>query len=157
MLRYLQAALVTLVMATAFLTLILDGSSDRLMPAIGALDTDRLTATFPVCGDQHRITCVVDGDTFWLNGVKIRIADIDTPELSPSRCEAERIKGEAAKYRLQELLNAGAFSLASADRDEDRFGRKLRIVTRSGRSIGAALIGEGLARRWDGSRHPWCD
>ena len=85
------------------------------------------------------------------------IADIDAPELSPPRCEAERIKGEAAKSRLQQLLNAGAFSLVSGYRDEDRYGRKLRRVTRSGRSIGETLVEEGLARRWDGSRHPWCN
>jgi endonuclease YncB( thermonuclease family) len=39
---------------------------------------------------------VVDGDTFWFRGEKIRIADIDTPELSPPRCERERERGLAA-------------------------------------------------------------
>lgn len=73
--------------------------------------TDALSAVFSICGDSHRTNCVVDGDTFWFEGEKIRIADIDTPELSPPRCEAERIKGEAAKSRLLTLLNAGKFSL----------------------------------------------
>lgn len=99
---------------------------------------------------------MVDGDTFWLGGQKIRIADIDTPELSPPRCEAERIKGEAAKIRLLDLLNGGAFSLVAGDRDEDRYGRKLRKIVRDGQSIGEILVSEGLARRWDGARHPWC-
>ena len=130
---------------------------DRLRLAIAAPHTDALTATFPICGNERRLTCVVDGDTFWLDRVKIRIADIDAPELSPPRCDAERTRGEAAKYRLQELLNAGAFSLVSGDRDEDRYGRKLRTVTRNGRSIGETLVAEGLARRWDGARHPWCN
>src|SRR3546814_958339 len=31
--------------------------------------------TFAVCAGSVRIDCVVDGDTFWLDGVKIRIAD----------------------------------------------------------------------------------
>nr|MDX8317344.1 thermonuclease family protein [Agrobacterium rosae] len=35
--------------------------------------------TFSMCNGGHRITCVVDGDTFWFRGEKIRIADIDTP------------------------------------------------------------------------------
>lgn len=107
---------------------------DRLMLAMTGPRTDLLTTTFSVCGAGRRITCVVDGDTFLLDGVKIRIADIDAPELSPPRCEAERIKGKAAKSRLQQLLNAGAFSLVSGFRDEDRYGRKPRTVTRSGRS-----------------------
>ncbi|WP_372353258.1 thermonuclease family protein [Pararhizobium sp. YC-54] len=99
---------------------------------------------------------MVDGDTFWFQGEKIRIADIDTPELSPPRCEAERIKGEAAKRRLLALLNAGRFSLLSVEQDEDRNGRKLRIATRGGYSIGAMLVNEDLARPWGGGRRPWC-
>ncbi|WP_375714173.1 thermonuclease family protein [Rhizobium sullae] len=130
---------------------------DRRTLAAATPAADTLRATFPFCGDGRRGTCVVDGDTFWLSGEKIRIADIDTPELSPPRCEAERVKGEAAKHRLRELLNAGPFSLSASARDEDRYGRKLRAVTRDGRSIGDTLIAEGLARRWDGARRSWCD
>lgn len=133
-----------------------DPSENVLQPASSSREHDTLSGRFPICGGGLRVTCVVDGDTFWLNRQKIRIADIDTPELSPPRCEAERIKGEAAKQRLAELLNAGAFSLVAGDRDQDQYGRKLRTVTRAGVSIGNMLIAEGLARRWDGGRHPWC-
>lgn len=118
--------------------------------------TDLLSTAFSICDGSHRANCVVDGDTFWFNGEKIRIADIDTPELSPPRCEAERIKGEAAKSRLLTLLNAEKFSLAAGFRDEDKYGRKLRTVFRAGNSLGDALIKEGLARSWDGARHGWC-
>ncbi|WP_221971165.1 thermonuclease family protein [Rhizobium leguminosarum] len=118
--------------------------------------TDSLSTAFSMCDDSHRADCVVDGDTFWFNGEKIRIADIDTPELNPPRCEAERIKGEAAKSRLLTLLNAGKFSLAAGFRDEDKYGRKLRTVFRAGNSLGDALIKEGLARSWDVDRHGWC-
>ncbi|WVT77987.1 thermonuclease family protein (plasmid) [Sinorhizobium chiapasense] len=117
---------------------------------------DSLSASFSICGDGRHINCVVDGDTFWFDGEKIRIADIDTPELSPPRCEAERLKGEAAKARLLALLNAGTFSLSTGVRDEDKYGRKLRTVTRAGRSLGSTLVHEGLARSWDGERHGWC-
>ncbi|RWX20734.1 thermonuclease family protein [Rhizobium leguminosarum] len=118
--------------------------------------TDSLSTAFSMCDGSHRANCVVDGDTFWFNGEKICIADIDTPELSPPRCEAERLKGEAAKPRLLSLLNAGKFSLAAGFRDEDKYGRKLRTVSRAGNSLGDALIKEGLARSWDGARHGWC-
>jgi endonuclease YncB( thermonuclease family) len=73
---------------------------------------DSLSPAFSLCGADRNVDCVVDGDTFWFQGEKIRIADIDTPELSPPRCEAERIKGDAAKVRLLALLNAGNFSLS---------------------------------------------
>lgn len=121
------------------------------------LPLDRLSAQFSFCGKSRRVNCVVDGDTFWFHAKKIRIADIDAPELSPPRCEIERAKGEAAKRRLLTLLNGGKFSIVSDGRDEDRYGRELRIVTRNGRSIGALLVEENLARRWDGGRRPWCN
>lgn len=131
--------------------------SDRLALALTAPKVDTIRAMFPYCTDSARTSCIVDGDTFWLSGEKIRISDIDTPELSPPRCEAERVKGEAAKRRLQELLNAGPFSLVAGWRAEDQYGRELRMVTREGRSISEALVGEGLARRWEGSRRSWCE
>ncbi|TXI08750.1 MAG: thermonuclease family protein [Rhizobium sp.] len=112
---------------------------------------------FTICEDgDRRIDCVVDGDTFWMDGIKIRIADIDAPETHPARCASEQELGEAATYRLQDLLNAGPFDLVAIDRDEDVYGRKLRIVERDSQSLGAELVNEGVARKWDGRRHPWC-
>lgn len=100
---------------------------------------------------------MVDGDTFWFNGERIRVADIDTPETHPPRCAAEAELGDRATQRLHELLNAGPFSLeAPLFRDEDKYERKLRVVTRNGESLGSQLVEEGLARQWTGSRQPWC-
>ncbi|WP_432331970.1 thermonuclease family protein (plasmid) [Agrobacterium rosae] len=112
---------------------------------------------FSICGSGQRITCVVDGDTFWFRGEKIRIADIDTPELSPPGCQRERELGLAAKQRLLEILNSGPLSFKTTARDEDRFGRKVRIVYRERRSVGDILVAEGLARKWEGSRRSWCE
>lgn len=117
---------------------------------------EELQARFELCG-KVRVTCVVDGDTFWLDGVKVRIADIDTPEVSRPQCEQELALGNQATNRLVELMNAGPFELhTSGDRDEDRFGRKLRVVVRNGSSLGDQLVAEGLARKWTGRREPWC-
>lgn len=112
---------------------------------------------FSICGSSQRITCVVDGDTFWFRGEKIRIADIDAPELSPPRCQRERERGLAAKQRLLDILNSGPLSFKTTARDEDRFGRKLRIIYRERRSVGDILVAEGLARKWQGSRRSWCE
>lgn len=98
---------------------------------------------------------VVDGDTFWYGGDKIRIADIDTPEVR-GRCPEERAMAARATDRLRSLLAENNFELEQSGRDEDRYGRKLRIVTRDGRSIGDMLVAEGLAREWTGRREPWC-
>lgn len=114
------------------------------------------SAHFGFCHTGGGTNCVVDGDTFWIDGEKIRVADIDAPETHPSRCAEEARLGNAATARLQALLNAGPVTLAPADRDTDRYGRKLRVVMRGGKSLGGMLVDEGLARPWIGHREPWC-
>ena len=121
-----------------------------------AISTPGVAAQFPICGGGRRVTCVVDGDTFWLDGLKYRIADIDTPEVSNFGCASEKALGDRATVRLAALLNAGPFALEPYERDEDRFGRKLRIVTRDGASLGAQLVREGLAHTWGGPDREWC-
>lgn len=112
---------------------------------------------FELCSYYRRRQCVVDGDTFYTDEDKIRIADIDTPETHPSRCSYEADLGSRATNRILALLNDGPFSLQPIPgRDEDRYGRKLRIVLRDGRSLGDQLVSEGLARTWSGRREPWC-
>lgn len=100
---------------------------------------------------------VIDGDTFDYRGVRVRIADIDTPE-TEGRCAYESALAARATRRMGVLLGAGPFELHPTPdgRDEDRYGRKLRIVTRGGRSLGDQLVAEGLARTWTGRRAPWC-
>lgn len=117
---------------------------------------DALAARFALCGETSRVNCVVDGDTIWFRSEKIRIADIDAPEIFSPRCHDERSIGEASRDRLLELVNGGSFTLVADRRDTDRFGRKLRMVTRQGNSLGEMLVQEGLARRWNGPRRDWC-
>ena len=64
--------------------------------------------------------------------------------------------GRRATERLAELLNAGPFTLSTIDRDDDQYGRKLRIVSRDGQSLGQRLVAEGLAHEWQGYRRGWC-
>lgn len=116
---------------------------------------DEITRSFTLCHTGGGINCVVDGDTLWLDGEKIRIADIDAPETHPPRCDREADLGRRATMRLHQLVNDGPFSV-SAESREDRYGRQLRILTRNGESLGDRLVAEGLARPWTGRRAPWC-
>ncbi|GAA4642776.1 thermonuclease family protein [Pontixanthobacter gangjinensis] len=118
--------------------------------------SDTINAKFGICGAGPRSTCVVDGDTIWLYGTKIRIADINTPEVSNYDCQNESRLGMEATRKLASLLNEGPFSVETADRDEDKYGRKLRILSRDGKSLGAVLVDEGLAEEWNGERIDWC-
>jgi micrococcal nuclease len=124
--------------------------------AVMPVARDTLSARFGFCHSGGGTNCVVDGDTFWFQGERVRVMDIDAPETHPPRCAEEAALGARATQRLQALMNAGPFSLESGDRDTDRYGRTLRVVTRDGQSIGEMLVAEGLAREWDGARRPWC-
>ena len=115
-----------------------------------------MRATFSLCHSGAGYDCVVDGDTIWLQGHKIRMADIDAPETHGPGCGEEQALGERATLRLQQLLNSGTISLGSYERDEDRYGRKLRLVLVDGANAGDILVSEGLARPYAGGRRPWC-
>lgn len=129
----------------------------------GISTTDRAQAaaasghvSFGYCFVGGGTNCVVDGDTIWLTGQKIRIADIDAPETHDPRCASEKRLGDQAARRLHDLLESGAVTLQSIDRDEDVYGRKLRIVLVNGTSVGDTLVSEGLARYYGHGRRPWC-
>lgn len=106
------------------------------------------------CSGPVRVTCVVDGDTVWIEGEKIRLADIDAPEAGGA-CEAERMIAARAAGRLAELLGGDGFLIER--QGLDGYGRTLAvIVVGGGVSVGAVLVEEGLARPWAGRREQWC-
>ena len=112
---------------------------------------------FTFCNEGSQQNCVVDGDTIHFSGIKIRVEDIDTPEIHDYKCEQELKRGLRAKSRLLELLNEGPFTIVSnGGDDEDRYGRKLRRLMRNKHSLGDSLVDEGLARRYAEGRRSWC-
>lgn len=112
---------------------------------------------FSICGWGSQRNCVIDGDTIKIAGSKIRLEDIDTPEIHDYKCSHELEKGQRAKARLLELVNSGPFEVVSNGGDDlDRYGRKLRYLKRNGQSLGSVLVNEGLARPYAGGRRSWC-
>lgn len=110
-----------------------------------------------VRGTPVSMTCrAVDGDTIFCGRDRIRIADIDAPEMR-GRCPYETALARRARDRLAVLLRE-PFTLQRAGRNMDRYGRLLRVVVRvrDRRSVGDVLVREGLARTWTGRREPWC-
>jgi endonuclease YncB( thermonuclease family) len=76
-----------------------------------------------------------------------RFADIDAPETGGAKCPEEAALGGRATTRLAEILSSAPFILQTVgSRDEDQYGRKLRIVILNGQSIGNILVNERLAR-----------
>ena len=137
-----------------------DGESPEsraAVPVTAAPSGTAVTAIFNPCLGGSRVTCVVDGDTIWAEGTKIRMADYNTPETGSPGCDAERELGERATSRLTQLLNSGEVTLhAAGGRDTDQYGRALRVVKVDGRSVGDTLVSEGLAHEWEGYRQGWC-
>ena len=107
--------------------------------------TDGIACADPTSMAEARVIRIVDGDTLHveLNGrdETVRLYGVDAPEVGQP-CAAD------ATARLRDL--AGADVLLRADaRDGDRYGRLLRYVyARSGSSIDAALVRDGLAHAW---------
>lgn len=115
-------------------------------------------AKFGKCAFGSRNNCIVDGDTIWYRGEKIRIADIDTPEVGNAGCDREKSLGDQATDRMQALLNEGSFTLTRppGTPNRDRYDRLLRTAERGGVSVGDTLVEEGLAEEWGGRRIAWC-
>lgn len=125
-----------------------------LVVALGAIAYAAGPAeTFPA-----RACRAVDGDTIKCGAERIRISNIDTPELGAhARCAAEAELAERARQFTAQRLAAGPIELSrDVKRPRDRYGRTLATVRSGDADLGEALIAAGLARRWDGRRHPWC-
>lgn len=129
--------------------------ADAADAAPGA-DGDGVRTTFGFCHGGGGDNCVVDGDTFQLNGQRIGIAGIDAPEIYQFDCPAEKRLGNQARRRLQELLNRGTVTVTPTDRDRDTYGRHLRYVQVNGADVGAAMIASGLAQEGDNGQGSWC-
>ena len=125
---------------------------ERPIPSLRAQSGGR----FVLCGAGSGTNCVVDGNTFWQDGIRIQLADIDVPDAGTARCPSEKQRGVAAKLRLQAILNDGNFVLSGSNRRDDPNSGKLRIAMRAGRSLGDQMVSEGLARRWTGQATSWC-
>jgi endonuclease YncB( thermonuclease family) len=105
---------------------------------------------------------VHDGDTIRCGNERVRLVNIDAPELAGSeRCSAasrrrlagsrnpawcDTALGERSRDALVALIARGKTSFAPVGRD--RYGRLLARVMVNGQDAGAYLIDRGLARHW---------
>ena len=109
---------------------------------------------------------VIDGDTFGARvmlddgvriTVRVRIANVDTPELH-GVCDYEVNMANMARNRLAELLPVGAIIELKNIRDDKYLGRIDALVyDADGNNIGQMLIDEKFGRPYDGGRRMgWC-
>jgi micrococcal nuclease len=88
----------------------------------------------PEAAEQGLVEHVVDGDTIWVTTgpsqarQKIRILEIDAPEINPPSGEAECGGIDAMAFARQELEVGSAVHLLADREDQDQYGRYLRYV-----------------------------
>jgi len=105
---------------------------------------------------SDRACRAIDGDTIDCGAVRVRLVNVDTPELAGA-CPAEIALAARARDFTAARLAAGPVEIKpDPKRPRDRYGRALALVIVEGRDIGEDLIAAGMARRWDGRRRPWC-
>lgn len=98
---------------------------------------------------------VHDGDSIRYGGERIRISNIDAPELPGSpKCKDGRrayawcdcLAGYRARDALQGFLSNGRVTIEPLG--PDKYGRTLARVTVNGHDAGRYLVSLGLARWW---------
>jgi endonuclease YncB( thermonuclease family) len=110
-----------------------------------------ILASGALCGSLS----VHDGDSIRCGGERVRIANIEAPELPGSpKCEDSRRSyawcdyqaGYQARDELRTFLSRGPVMIERMG--PDKYGRTLALVTVNGGDAGAYLVRLGLARRW---------
>lgn len=94
---------------------------------------------------------VVDGDTLRVDGVPVRLAGLDAPELAQSCARADGAPypcGEAAREALRRLIDDR--SVACDVRGRDRYRRLLARCRVDGEDLGRRLVRDGLAVAYRG-------
>lgn len=122
-----------------------------MLPLLAApLPVHAEDARFMLCEALPHLNCVWSGDSFYLRGKIVRLADAVSPERYTGACpKASQLSWRSA-LRLRDLLNAGTFEIADPDRSE------LALVSRNGQSLGAQMIAEGLAQARTPETPNWC-
>ncbi len=115
-----------------------------------------------------RVAYIIDGDTFVgdviladkseVNSVKVRLRNVDTPELHGD-CESEIKRAEYAKQRLGELIPVDSIVEIKNVKNDKYAGRiDANVYDSLKRDVGAILIKEKVGRPYSGGkRKSWCD
>lgn len=142
------------VLLTAVVVVLVTG---RLYQSITNPPNPASSPTTALVGQKAAIK-PIDGDTFWYNGKKIRVMDIDTPEPSKygnAECPAEAALGDKASKFTKKVITTQHIDIEWSGR-EDRYGRALAKVRVGSGYLSGMLIDAGLAKPWRGRQVDWC-
>jgi endonuclease YncB( thermonuclease family) len=98
---------------------------------------------------------VYDGDTIFIDDQRMRILDIDTPEISEPRCDAEAQRGIEARNRLRALIDRARTVEIDDSGQRDKYGRPLIHLILDGSDAGDIMVSEGFAVVWEPGPQAW--
>ena len=102
-----------------------------------------------------------DGDTCYVmidgNKAKIRLLELDTPEISKPKCEAELELGLEARDYLNNLITNASSVEIKTDFEKDYFGRTLAHLIIDGEDASAKIRSNNLGVIYErGNKKDWC-
>ena len=110
---------------------------------------------------QHDNLYCYDGDTCYVTidgkNEKIRLLELDTPEISKPKCDAELELGLNARDYVNDLIkNAETIEFKTAH-ERDYFGRILSYLIIDGKDVSELLVKNGLGVVYKkGHKKDWC-
>ena len=110
---------------------------------------------------QYNDSYCYDGDTCYVTvdgaNTKIRLLELDTPEISKPKCEAELKLGLTAKDYLNNLIAKASTIEFKTDYTEDYFGRILAHLIIDGEDVSAKIVNNNLGVVYDrNNKADWC-
>ena len=102
-----------------------------------------------------------DGDTCYVmidgTKAKIRLLELDTPEISKPKCEAELELGLEARDYLNNLIANASSVEIKTDYEKDYFGRTLAYLIIDGEDASAKIRSNNLGVVYERSnKKDWC-
>ena len=110
---------------------------------------------------QYKGQYCYDGDTCYVmidgNKAKIRLLELDTPEISKPKCEAELELGLEARDYLNNLIANASSVEIKTDYEKDYFGRTLAHLIIDGEDASAKIRSNDLGVIYQrGNEQDWC-
>ena len=110
---------------------------------------------------QHNGQYCYDGDTCYVmidgNKAKIRLLELDTPEISKPKCEAELELGLEARDYLNNLIANASLVEIKTEYEKDYFGRTLAYLIIDDEDASAKIRSNNLGVIYErGNRKDWC-
>tara|TARA_B100001057_G_scaffold91967_1_gene88230 strand:+ start:214 stop:615 length:402 start_codon:yes stop_codon:yes gene_type:complete len=102
-----------------------------------------------------------DGDTCYVmiegEKAKIRLLELDTPEISKPKCDAELELGLEARDYLNNLISNASSIVIKTEYEKDYFGRTLAYIIIDGEDASAKIRSNNLGVIYErDNKKDWC-